>query len=171
MAEKEQKQKFPTMFHSEHLRIAQDLSDPYEDIFTEYPPYAKDDKGNFINPTSEPKLVKTGRINVQEKIQSYKDDVDIYKILQKMAMQGQLLDSVVLTDEIGVDISNIPDNINDFNAYVGKQYDDLSKLPKELSSLILKDDFNQNEFNEVSKAYYEKISHEQKKDVKEEKKE
>ena len=62
-------------------------------------------------------------------------------------------------------------NINDFNAYVGKQYDDLSKLPKELSSLILKDDFNQNEFNEVSKAYYEKISHEQKKDVKEEKKE
>ena len=151
----ELKKKFPTMFHSEHLRTAQNLSNPYEDVYVEYPPYAKDEKGAFINPSSVPKLVKSGRINIQEKIQSYADDVDIYRILERMALQGQLMDQVAVSDNV-VDFSNVPDNINDFSAWVRAQYEDLTKLPKELSSLLIKDDFNPIEFDNAVKSYYAK---------------
>ena len=60
--------------------IVQDLSNEFEETFEEIPPYAKDEKGNWLNDTSVPKLVPTGKINIQDRIQSYYDDVDIYKI-------------------------------------------------------------------------------------------
>ena len=149
-----QVQKYPTMYSGFGLRTAQDLSNVYEDVYTEVPPYAKDENGKFINATSEPVIKKTGRVNVQEKIQSFRDDVDIYKILEKMALAGQPLSDVYVDENSVLDYSNIPDNINDFNAWVSANYDALLSLPKELSSMIIKDDFNEAEFNKAFNEYY-----------------
>lgn len=95
-----------------------DLSNPYEDVFQEIPPFAIDkDTGKLLNPTKDPVLKKVGVKNVQEDIDSFADDVDIYKILERVALSGN---PDYLNKRIGTfaDFHNIPDNINDFDFYI-----------------------------------------------------
>lgn len=65
-----------------------DYSRKLERQFVEVAPYAKDEKGKFINEKSVPVLIETDPIDVDAQIQSYKDDVDIYKILEKWMLSG-----------------------------------------------------------------------------------
>lgn len=147
--------KWPTMFNNEHGSTPLDYSNQFEDVFEEIPPFTKNEKGEWLNETSEPKIIKTGKINIQEKIDSYADDVDIYKILARVAASG---DDSILCEAQGVygDFSAVPTNINDFDNYVAENIETIKSLPKEISSLILKDDFNQEELDEAIKKYNEK---------------
>lgn len=155
MENKQVKPKWPTMFYNDTPRTGLDYSRNTEDIFEEIPPYAKDENGKFLNETSEPIIKKTGVINIQEKIDSYKDEVDIYKILARVAASG---DDSLLNIKQGVygDYSSIPDNINDFTDYVSNNIELLKSMPKELSSLIIKDDFNEDEFYRAVEDYNNK---------------
>lgn len=156
-----EKVKFHTMYYQE-ARTGQDLSNEYEDVYTEIAPYAKDENGKFINDTSEPILKKTGRVNIQEKIQSFADECDIYKILEKAALAGT---DLRYKEDQAVDLSAIPTNYNDYNDWIKRNYDFLSKMPKDIASTLLKDDFDIEAYNEAVKAYNEKNV---KKEVKEE---
>lgn len=69
-------------------RTGLDYSRKLEKQFVEVAPYAKDEKGKFINEKSVPVLMETEPIDVDAQIQSYKDDVDIYKILEKWMLSG-----------------------------------------------------------------------------------
>lgn len=91
-------------------------------------PYEKDLKtGEFLNDSVEPKLVKVGKINVYERIQSYKDDCNIYKILERVIKTG---DEGLLNISSGsyADITGIPTNIHDMTRLLNDtQYNDLVK--------------------------------------------
>lgn len=146
--------KWPTMFENKNIKKGLDYSNPYEDVYTEIAPYTKDVDGKWVNETSEPILKKTGKINIQEKIDSFRDEVDIYKILEKVAATGEDLS---LKSNQCMDISSIPDNINDFTDYVDKSISIIQSLPKEISSLIIKEDFNGAEVDAAIKNYNENL--------------
>ena len=160
--------KFPTMFENENEKTGLDYSNPYEDVYEEIPPYTKGHDGKWLNDTSEPIIVKTGKINIQEKIDSFKDEVDIYKILERVAMSGE---DISCRGNQCFDISSIPTNINDFTDYVSAHMEILQSLPKEISSLIIKDDFNQADLDLAIKNYNDKLNEEKNQvETKEEKK-
>lgn len=109
------------------------------DIKTLVEPYAVDVKsGKVINKSNKYKLVKTGQFDIYEKIQSYKDDCDIYKILEKFAVAN---DPSLINQRIGSfgDFTNIPDNVNEFNSYVGKYMQQLKKMDKDVATKIIND--------------------------------
>lgn len=115
----------------------QDLSNEFEDIFEEIAPYAVDpNTGEFLNNSSVPKIVKTGRINIQEKIQSYAKDCDIYAILEKFAYSEDPSFINKYNASYG-DISSMPDNLNDFAQMVNLQVDKLASINPELAKMIL----------------------------------
>lgn len=128
--------KFNYMYGSGVEKTGQDLSRTMEDVFEELPPFAMDAEGNFLNKSSFPKLVKTGQVNVDERIQSYADDVDIYKILERMVMSGESLPEPK-HDGLVYDFSMIPDNIHDFERYISNSLDSLAKVSPELAKVIL----------------------------------
>lgn len=130
------KVQFRSMWNNPFGVVGQDLSDPFLDTFIEIPPFTRDDKGNFINDTSVPKFKKTGKINVQEQIQSYADEVDIYKILEQFAATG---DDSLLNRVNGFysDISEVPTNFNDYQDYLIKNINNLDYVSKELKEKIL----------------------------------
>ena len=94
--------------------------------FIEIPPYAKDDKGKIINMTSEPVLKENGEFDIQDYIQSFYEDCDLYHLLAKVARTG---DMSLLNQKQGVyaDISNMPDNIHDAQAAV-KMFNQIKRL-------------------------------------------
>ena len=151
-------------FYAQGVKTYVDLSRELEDVFTEIPPYAKDEKGVFINPTSEPVLKKTGQINVQEKIQSCLDDVDIYKILERVAYSG---DEGYLKQVQGVymDIGDIPTDLNDFDDYIRANSETLRKMDRDVAQYILSDDFTEKGLNDLLES--KKKVEEPKKEVKE----
>lgn len=87
-----------------------DYSRNLEKQYKEVPPYAKDEKGKFINNSSKPILVESEPFNVDEYIQSFKDDCDIYKILEKAYLSNNIGLLNVNTGGQYVDISDLPDN-------------------------------------------------------------
>lgn len=94
-----------------------DYSNIFVDVFEEIPPYSIDVKtGEFLNKTNVPVFKKVGVRNIQEDIQSYHDDCNIYKILERVALSG---DESILRQRVGSfgDFVNLPDNINDFNEF------------------------------------------------------
>ena len=166
-----QKPIFRNQWCNPYKPIFQDLSNEFEDTYEEIPPFSRDEKGNWLNDTSVPKLVSTGKINIQERIQSFFDDVDIYKILERFAYTGDMaLFSQRESYENDIDISSIPTNFNDFNDYYNHFRDELSKVNPDIARLILddkvlssdieakaKDIFNErlnkyNEINDVNKS-------------------
>ena len=131
---------FRSQWCNPYMPISQDLSNVFEDTYEEIPPYTKDEKGNWLNDTSVPKLVPTGRINIQERIQSFFDDVDIYKILERFAYTGDMaLFNQRPAYENDIDVSFIPTNFNDFNDYYNHFRDELSKVNPDIARLILDD--------------------------------
>lgn len=136
----------------------QDLSDPYQDLIKEIPPFTKDDEGKWLNETSVPKYVKVGKINVQEQIQSFADEVDLYKILEQFAATG---DDSLLNRNVGfyIDSSDIPTNFNDFQAYLTKNEDSLKYFSKDVQKAILNgdnisSDIMDNEVKRIAKEHY-----------------
>lgn len=135
--------------------IYQDLSNEYEETFEEIPPYTKDEKGNWLNDTSVPKLVPAGKINIQERIQSFYDDVDIYKILERFAYTGDMaLFNQREAYDTDIDISSIPTNFNDFNDYYNHFRDELSKVNPDIARLILDDKVLSSDIEEKAKNIF-----------------
>ena len=79
------KSPFRTMY-SGIKKTAEDCSDPYQKTYKELPPYAVDpETKKILNKKSVPVLVEDEPFNIDEYIQSFKDDCDIYTILEKFA--------------------------------------------------------------------------------------
>lgn len=144
-------------------KTGQDYSNPMEDVFEEVPPFAYDEEtGEFLNKSSFPKLVKTGQVNVQERIQSFFEDVDIYSILAKFAMTG---DESLLKRQVGFygDLSTVPDNIHDFDAYVTGNLAALKKVSPELASVVLNEDSTDADIRAAVDKYASSFTKEDKK--------
>ena len=152
------KNQFRTMWSNPHGVAGQDLSNPFQDLIEEIPPFTKDENGKWLNDSSVPKYVKRGKINVQEQIQSYADEVDIYKILERFAATG---DESVINKNPGFyyDISNIPTNFNDFQAMLLSSSDKLNLFSKEMKEKILNgenisQDLLDSEVKKIAKEHY-----------------
>lgn len=147
--------KFNSMFGPGVEKTGLDYSNTKELIFTEIPPYTKGEDGEWLNETSFPKIVQTGVVDVQEKIQSYAEDVDIYKILERFAYSG---DTTLINRSQGVytDVSNIPDNLHDFNSYVGANLETLKNIDSDLAKAILNEDSTESDIAAAYKAAVEK---------------
>lgn len=130
---------FRTMWSNPLGVVGQDLSDPFQDLIEEIPPFTKDESGKWLNDSSVPKFVKRGKINVQEQIQSYADDVDIYKILEKFAASG---DESIINKNVGfyADISQVPTNFNDFQDYLLSNAKNLDLFSPDMKKAILNGD-------------------------------
>lgn len=141
--------RFNYMYGKGVERVGQDLSRELEDVFEEIPPYAVDvETGEFLNKTSQPVIKKTGQVNVKERIQSYADSVDIYKILEKFALSG---DSSLINQRVGSfgDICDIPDNVNDFSKYVDGNIKELKKLDPSIASAIINDNISDSDLDKL----------------------
>lgn len=137
-------QKFRNVFNYGEP-IALDLSRQTEPIFLEIEPFAVDkETGEILNKSSKPVIKKIGEENVYEKIQSFKEDVDIYNILKRFSETG---DSTLLNKRVGafMDIADLPDNIHDFN----KMLDDAAEKYKNLDDSIKENIFNDDKLNEI----------------------
>lgn len=131
--------KFNSMYGPGVPKTGLDYSRTKEPVYTEVPPYAMNEKGEFINKSSFPMLVKTGEVDVQEKIQSYAKEVDIYSILERFSMTG---DVSILNRSVGsyMDISDLPSDIHAFDEYVLHNIEALKKVDPELAQVILNED-------------------------------
>ena len=120
-------------------RTPQDCSDPMQKRFKELPPYAVDVKtGKLINKLSVPVLVPDEPFNIDEYIQSFKEDTDIYTILEKFALTGCTDTSLINKGVMSFgDISELPDNFNDMNEYFENANKKLNTMSKELAQDIL----------------------------------
>lgn len=117
--------------------VGQDLSREEEEVFEEVAPFAIDPAtGEFLNKTSRPLIVSKGKINIQEKISSFGREVDLYSILEKFAYSGDTALLNARECSYG-DISELPDNLNDFAKVVDMQYDKLKELNPELASMVI----------------------------------
>lgn len=168
--------RFNSMYGFGVEKTGQDLSNTKEPVFTEVPPFAYDEEtGEFLNKSSFPKLVKTGEVDVQEKIQSYLDDVDIYKILEKVALSGDMIESSPLTNVSkglsDVDITNIPNNIHDFDKMVQSNLHQLKKVSPELAAVILKEDSSEADLKVAISNYINSFTSKEEKEIKKESKE
>lgn len=143
--------KFKSQFNNFTEKTSLDYSNQYEQTYVELEPYARNDKGEFLNDSPFPKLVPGDKINVQERIDSYFEEVDLYHILAKVASTGDLS---YLDKKAGFygDISNIPNNYNDINSYFKNIGDEFKKLPSEIKDLI-NSEVSDDEFNEGVNNY------------------
>lgn len=128
---------FRTMWSNPYGITAQDLSREIEDVYTEITPYAVDpDTGNFLNDSSVPKIVKTGTINVQERIQSFSKEVDLYSILEKFAYSDDPALVNARPCAYG-DLSELPNDLNGFSMFVNAQFNKLNDMNPELAKMVV----------------------------------
>ena len=149
------KSKFRTMWCNPYESKPQDLSNEFEDTFIEIAPFTRDEKGNWLNDSSVPKLVPNGKVNVQERIQSFADDVDIYKILERFAYSGDM--SLINQRPVmpnDVDVSNLPNNLNDFNDVFNDMKDSLGSLHPDLAKMVLDDKTSFADIEAKAKSIY-----------------
>ena len=118
------------------LRSSQDLSRRYEQTYKELAPFARDEKGNFLNDSPYPILVEGDKVDIQERIDSFRDDVDLYSILKKVSLTGDLS---YLDKKAGFygDFSNMPHNYNDLNDYYKRLAKDFRELPQDIREAIV----------------------------------
>lgn len=121
-------------------KIAQeDLSNEFEDVFTIIKPFTKgngkDEK--WLNDTKYPKKVKTGRINIQEKIDSYRDETN-YHILIDKYNKGELI-GIDPTAGTYADVSGLSE-INQFNVkeMISNAENSYNKLNNEEKLIVAK---------------------------------
>ena len=146
--------KFRSMWCNPFGIETQDLSRETEDVFTEIAPYSVDPKtGKFLNDSSIPKLVKTDTINVHEKIQSFAKEVDLYSILEKFAYSGDTALLNARECQYG-DISDLPDNLNDYALLVNAHLDNLVKLNPELAKMVIDEKYSPEDIQAKAKEIY-----------------
>ena len=129
--------KFRSMWFNPFESIQQDLSNEFEETYEEIQPFAIDaNTGKFLNDSSVPKIVKTGKINVHEKIQSFAKEVDLYSILEKFAYSGD--NAIINARECQYgDISDMPTDLNGFAQLVNVQFDKLNSINPELAKMVI----------------------------------
>lgn len=117
----------------------QDLSRELEEVFEEVPAFSTDpDTGKLLNPTSVPQVISKGFINIHDKIQSHAKEADIYSILEKFAYSGDT--ALLNARECGYgDLSELPNNLNDFAQYVNQNFKVLDGLNPELAKMVVDD--------------------------------
>lgn len=129
--------KFRSMWFNPYGITGQDLSNELEEVFEEIPAYAVDPKtGALLNGSSVPVIVPKGKINVHDKIQSFAQEVDLYHILEKFAYSGDQAIINARECQYG-DISEMPDNLNDYCQLVNKQFNKIKSLNPELAKMII----------------------------------
>ena len=131
--------KFLTMWTGRE-KTGLDYSRKTEKRFKEVPPYAVDLDGKIINKKSVPVLVEDEPFDVDEYIQSFKDETDIYTILEKFAMTG-CTDTTLINKGVMSfgDISELPDNINEMNDYYKSVEAKLNEMSSDLAKQVLDD--------------------------------
>lgn len=108
-------------------------------IFDTLAPYAKNEKGQVINNTPFYVVAKIGEFNIDEKIQSFVDDTDLYRILEKFAYNDDMTLLNVNSGFYG-DISGMPDNKNDFDNYFKSNIEFFrNNYSKDIQKMILDD--------------------------------
>lgn len=117
----------------------QDCSYKYQKRFKEIPPYAIDvNTGKFLNKSSQPILVPDDDFDVDEYIQSFKSECDIYTILEKFGLTDCTDTSLINKGIMSFgDISELPDNFNDMNEYLKSANDFISKFNADTARDIL----------------------------------
>ena len=147
--------KFRSMWSNPFKIKEQDLSNEVEDVYQEIQPFAVDAKtGEFLNNSSIPKVVKIGQINVQEKIQSFANDVDLYHILEKFAYSEDK--SLINQKECAYgDISEMPDNLNDYAQFVNKHIDNLTSLNPDLAKMVIDESSTPEQIEAKAKEIYQ----------------
>ena len=160
--------RFNSMYGPGVQKTGQDLSRTKEDVFEELPPFAMDSDGNFLNKSSNPKIVKVGEVDVQERIQSFADDVDVYHILERLTLSGESLPQPLADGQV-YDYSMIPDNIHDFERYINNSIGTLSKVSPALAKAILNSDSTEADLKAAIDAYVDEVkaANEKKVEVKE----
>lgn len=149
---KEPVQKFRGQWSNPFPPEGLDCSNEYVDTYLEIPPFTKNEKGEILNDTDLPKFVKNGKINIQERIQSYAQDCDIYTILERFANSGDTSLINARNAQYG-DITNLPDNLNDMDNYISNQFEQFSDLDSTLKDAIL----SEASTDSVAKDYVEKV--------------
>ena len=145
-------------YYSKSKRYQQDLSRKTEDVYE-----LKD---------GEP--VKVGEVNVYDKIQSYKDECDIYNIIKRYeAGDFSAIPDVNSRPQIEGDVSDVPTDMIGSYANMDQAITNFNKLPKAIRELYHN---NVSEFMKASpedialnidnyaKSLYENKSHEDGKD-------
>lgn len=153
------KSPFRTMY-SGIKKTAEDCSDPYQKTYKELPPYAVDpETKKILNKKSVPVLVEDEPFNIDEYIQSFKDDCDIYTILEKFALTGCTDQSLINKGVMSFgDISELPDNFNDLNEYFTEANKKLSSYSKDVVTQILDDSVS---VEDIQKDLSDKIAAEE----------
>lgn len=107
--------------------------DYHQETIAQYvsvPPYTKDKKGELINETSYYCLVRVADKNVQEYIQSFKDETDLSTIIKRLTINNQMptLADFINNNTFG-DVSNFDRNAVD---PVQALNDQIASLQKEV---------------------------------------
>ena len=129
--------KFRSLLNNDFPFNGEDLSRVTEYVYSYVNPISYDlSTGECLNKDNVRKLVKTGEINIDEKINSYADDVDFYKMFDKFQLTG---DSSFIRRRVGWfgDLTHIPDNINDFNKKMDSYTNTLKSTDTTIASAIL----------------------------------
>lgn len=107
--------KFQTMFSNVDKLLVEDVSNYKAPIYEKLPPFAMDSEGNFLNKTNSYVLRKIGEHDFNEEVQSYADEVDMYKLIEKVARTGD--DTFLMRKQGGeyLDISTLPNNIHEMS--------------------------------------------------------
>ena len=160
--------KFRSMWSNPYGFEGLDYSNELEDVYEEIAPYALDAKtGGLLNNSSIPKVVKTGQVNVKEKINSFAKEVDLYSILEKFAYSNDPALLNARACSYG-DISNFPDNLNDYAQYVNKHVDNLKSLNPELGKMVIDDSYSAEDIEKRANEIFNERIKAQNNDVKKE---
>lgn len=133
-------------------RLPQDLSNRKEPVYQEIKPFTRDKEGKFIT-FENSMLKKIDEIDIQDKINSYREDTDLYTILKNISQGYTPLERLNKNNGVYMDVSGVP---NDFhNLYKAKEKadksfasltpDDLKSLRKVLNLVSEKKDESQQE--------------------------
>lgn len=161
---------FRSMWCNPYGISAQDLSREIEDVYTEITPYAVDpDTGKFLNDSSVPKIIKTGTVNVQERIQSFAKEVDLYSILEKFAYSDDPALVNARPCAYG-DLSELPNDLNGFSMFVNAQFNKLNEMNPELAKLVVDENVTSEQIQSKAKEILDAriASMNKKDDIKEE---
>nr|WEW54387.1 MAG: internal scaffolding protein [Microvirus Sku121] len=105
-------------------------------------PYAKNaTTGEFINDTSERKLVKVGVRDLDKEIQELADESDVYKILERAVNANDLSMLNIVSGGVYADITEMPTSPHDLIALK----DSLPELNKQMEELKAKMVENKND--------------------------
>ena len=116
--------------------FACDCSSPYREQFEEIAPYAKNpETGEILNDTPYPILKKVDDMNVQEFIDSFADEGDIYSLIAKYTASG--IDIGLKANQC-LDTTEIPTEPGEILKYV-QSSDDLAEANPDIAENLFDD--------------------------------